>query len=59
MFHMAIKAVFALVIAALFTLFVAKRPGATHIGKRRLIGIFVVGLIVSGVLLATDNYYAT
>lgn len=58
MLHLALKGVFALIIAFLFTLFVAKRPGAGQLSAGRLIGLFIVGLIISGVLIATDNYYA-
>ncbi|QSO47004.1 hypothetical protein [Alicyclobacillus mengziensis] len=59
MLHLAIKAIFAVLIAFLFTLFVAKRPGAGQITRRKLIALFVVGLIISGVMLASDNLYAT
>ena len=58
MLHLAVKGVFALVIAALFTLFVAKRPGARPMSRRKLVALFVVGLIISGVFLVSDNYYA-
>lgn len=58
MVHLAEKVVLAFVVAALYTVFIAKRPNAKVMTRRRLIAVFVVGLLISGVMLMSDNLYA-
>lgn len=58
MVHAAEKVILVLVIATLYTVFIAKRPNAKTMSRRRLVGVFVVGLIISAVMLMSDNLYA-
>lgn len=57
--HLAVKGLFVLVAAVVFTLFVAKRPNAKEMSAVRLLGVFVLGIIIGGILLVSDGLYAT
>lgn len=59
MLYLAVKALFAIAAAVLFTLYVAKRPNAKQMSTLRLALVFVLGLIISGILVVSDSLYAT
>ncbi|MCL6549188.1 MAG: hypothetical protein K6T30_09810 [Alicyclobacillus sp.] len=58
MLHLALKVVVAVVIAVLYTVLIRVRPNGQAMSRSRLASVFVLGLIIGGVFLLSDNLYA-
>lgn len=57
--HKLLELVLILVIGVLFVVLVQIRPGAQPMSRRKLTGLFILGLIVGVIFLTTNNYYVT
>ena len=55
--HLALKLIFVLVIAVLFTFVVSIRPGGRRPGRTGTIGLLVVGAVIGVIFLTTQSLY--
>ncbi|GLG02115.1 hypothetical protein Alches_21560 [Alicyclobacillus hesperidum subsp. aegles] len=56
--HHAIEAVFVLFIGCLFVYLMKIRPGAKPMTKPKMIGYFVLGIVIGVIFISTDGIYA-
>ncbi|WAH36685.1 hypothetical protein [Alicyclobacillus dauci] len=56
--HKLLEILLILVTGCLFTLLIRIRPNAKPLSNKKLIGIFVVGVIIGIIFLSTQNYNA-